>query len=42
MEHSQRILKLIEESSFTEYRIAKDTGISLSLKSYYVEGGVTT
>ncbi|MDE7042534.1 MAG: helix-turn-helix transcriptional regulator [Oscillospiraceae bacterium] len=31
MEHSQRILKLIEESSFTEYRIAKDTGISLSL-----------
>ena len=31
MEHSQRILRIIHEKGITEYRIAKDTGISDSL-----------
>ena len=31
MEHSQRILAIIAEKGFTQYRVAKDTGISLSL-----------
>ena len=31
MEHSQRILQLIAESGYTEYRVSKDTGISNSL-----------
>lgn len=31
MEHSQRILKIIREKGVTEYRVAKDTGISNSL-----------
>ncbi len=31
MEHSQRILKIIEEKGFTEYRVSKETGISNSL-----------
>ncbi|MBD5152652.1 MAG: helix-turn-helix transcriptional regulator [Oscillibacter sp.] len=31
MEHSQRILKIIAEKGFTEYRVSKETGISNSL-----------
>ena len=31
MEHSERILGIIAERGFTQYRVAKDTGISLSL-----------
>lgn len=31
MEHSQRILGIIAERQLTQYRVAKDTGISLSL-----------
>ena len=31
MEHSQRILKIIEEKGVTEYRVSKETGISNSL-----------
>ena len=30
MEHSQRILKIIEEKGVTEYRVSKETGISNS------------
>lgn len=35
MEHSERILKIIEERGFTEYRVARDTGISMSLFSQW-------
>lgn len=35
MEHSERILQLIEASGYTEYRIAKETGISNSLFSLW-------
>ena len=31
MTHSERILGIIAERGFTQYRVAKDTGISLSL-----------
>lgn len=31
MEHSQRILNIIAEKQLTQYRVAKDTGISMSL-----------
>ena len=31
MEHSQRILKIMEEKGITQYRVAKETGISESL-----------
>ena len=31
MEHSERILAIIEENGVTEYRVAKETGISNSL-----------
>lgn len=31
MEHSDRILRAIEEKGFTTYRVAKETGISQSL-----------
>ena len=31
LEHSERILAIIEEHGVTEYRVAKDTNISLSL-----------
>lgn len=31
MEHSQRILKIINEKGVTEYRVSKETGISNSL-----------
>ena len=35
MEYSDRILQIIEESGFTEYRVAKETGISNSLFSLW-------
>lgn len=35
MEHSERILQIIEEYGFTEYRVAKETGISMSLFSQW-------
>lgn len=35
MEHSDRILQIIEERGFTEYRVAKETGISNSLFSLW-------
>ena len=31
MEHSQRILRIIEERGITQYRVARETGISDSL-----------
>lgn len=37
MEHSQRILQIIKERGTTEYRIAKDTGISDSLFAKWKE-----
>ncbi len=33
MEHSERILKIIQERKFTPYRIAKSTGIPQSVFS---------
>lgn len=33
VEHSERILKILEERNITAYRLAKETGISLSLPS---------
>jgi len=35
MEHSERILRIIEEYGYTEYRVAQDTGISKSLFSQW-------
>ena len=35
MEHSDRILQIIEEYGLTEYRVAKGTGISNSLLSLW-------
>lgn len=35
MEHSERILRIIEEHGYTEYRVARDTGISASLFSQW-------
>lgn len=35
MEHSERILRIIEEHGFTEYRVARDIGISMSLFSQW-------
>ena len=35
MEHSERILQIIQESGYTEYRVAKETGISNSLFSLW-------
>lgn len=35
MEHSERILQIIEDSGYTEYRVAKETGISNSLFSLW-------
>ena len=35
MEHSDRILQIIEEKGLTEYRVAKETGISNSLLSLW-------
>ena len=37
MEHSQRILEIILEKGVTEYRVAKDTGISNSLFAKWKE-----
>lgn len=33
VEHSERILKILEEKNITAYRLSKETGISLSLPS---------
>lgn len=35
MEHSERILQIIKECGYTEYRVARDTGISMSLFSQW-------
>ena len=35
MEHSERILQIIEERGLTQYRVAKDTGISNSFFSQW-------
>ena len=35
MEHSERILQIIEDSGYTAYRVARDTGISMSLFSQW-------
>lgn len=35
MEHSERILQIIKEFGYTEYRVARDTGISMSLFSQW-------
>ena len=35
MEHSERILQIIEERGYTAYRVAKETGISMSLFSQW-------
>lgn len=37
MEHSERILGIIAEKGLTHYRVAKDTGISLSLLGKWKE-----
>lgn len=37
MEHTQRILKILEDRNITAYRLAKDTGISDSLFSKWKE-----
>lgn len=37
MEHSERILGIITEKKLTHYRVAKDTGISLSLLGKWKE-----
>ena len=37
MEHSERILQIIEERNITGYKLAKATGISLSLFSKWRE-----
>lgn len=33
MEHTERILKILEERNITAYRLSKEIGISLSLPS---------
>lgn len=35
MEHSERILQIIKECGYTEYRVARYTGISMSLFSQW-------
>ena len=35
MEHSERILEIIKDRGLTEYRVARDTGISMSLFSQW-------
>ena len=35
MEHSERVLQIIKEYGDTEYRVARDTGISMSLFSQW-------
>ena len=35
MEHSERVLQIIKEYGYTEYRVARDTGISMSLFSQW-------
>ena len=35
MEHSDRILQIIRERGYTEYRVSKETGISNSLLSLW-------
>ena len=35
MEHSDRILQIFEERGITQYRVARDTGISMSLFSQW-------
>ena len=37
MEHTERILKILEERNITAYRLSKETGISLSLPSKWKE-----
>lgn len=37
MEHTENILRILEERNITAYRIAKDTGISESLFSKWKE-----
>ena len=35
MEHSERVLQIIKEYGYTEYRVARDTVISMSLFSQW-------
>lgn len=37
MEHTERILKILEERNITAYRLSKEIGISLSLPSKWKE-----
>ena len=37
MEHTERILRILEERNITSYRVAKETGISDSLFSKWRE-----
>lgn len=37
MEHTERILRIIEERNITQYRLSKETGISDSLFSKWKE-----
>ena len=37
VEHTERILKILEERNITAYRLSKETGISLSFPSKWKE-----